>query len=609
MKKLSKTTQWVLAATVGAVFFMAVNYKSAQKEKPYSEFVQDVQGGKISQVNMPVDGFGEAHIQTKNNEKYVVMLPKNDQVVARMIDQGINLKAEKTSSSWGNLFGALLPTFLLIGFFYWMMKSQSGAGGGAGGAGNMIRKVRKNGITQASEVRLDEVKGCDNAKREVAEIIEYMKNPDQFIKVGAKMPRGVLMAGPPGTGKTMLARAIATEAGAEFISRSGSDFVEMFVGVGASRVRDLFDEARNAGKPAIIFIDEIDAVGKARSNGGPGSNDERESTLNQLLVEMDGMNQNENIFVIAATNRPDALDEALRRPGRFDREVQIDLPDVKGRLEILKSYMKELPLGLDVDIHTLAQSTQGFSGAELSNLCNEAAIFAGREKSMLINRAHFEHAMDKVMMGVERNMRMSEEERSDTAYHEVGHAVVGMVLIKDPVHKVSIIPRGRALGVTMQMPDKERYSYGRKFAKNFLAMLLGGRAAEELYTKDITSGASDDIRRASELANNMVTKWGMSDAIGLQHFDLQRQVIGDAQMKQINDEVNGIIAESYDLAKNVLETHKLLVEEMTALLLEKETLNRPEIDKLFEKHGVEVPKIENIFHVEQTKEEVKKDVA
>lgn len=602
MKKLSKTTQWVLAATVGAVFFMAVNYKSPQKEKPYSEFVQDVQSGKISQVNMPVDGFGAANIHTKNNEQYVVMLPKNDQIVSRMLDQGVSLKAEQTKSSWGGLLWSLLPTFLLIGFFYWMTRSQGGAGNGAGNANNMIRKVRKNGISQASEVRLDEVKGCDNAKREVAEIIEYMKNPDQFIKVGAKMPRGVLMAGPPGTGKTMLARAIATEAGAEFISRSGSDFVEMFVGVGASRVRDLFDEARNAGKPAIIFIDEIDAVGKARSNGGPGSNDERESTLNQLLVEMDGMNQNENIFVIAATNRPDALDEALRRPGRFDREVQIDLPDVKGRLEILKSYMKELPLGLDVDIHTLAQSTQGFSGAELSNLCNEAAIFAGREKSMLINRTHFEHAMDKVMMGVERNMRMSDDERSDTAYHEVGHAVVGMVLQKDPVHKVSIIPRGRALGVTMQIPDKERYSYSRKFAKNHLAMLLGGRAAEELYTKDITSGASDDIRRASELANNMVTKWGMSDAIGLQHFDLQRQVVGDAQMRQINDEVNGIIAESYELAKNVLKTHNALVEEMTAMLLEKETLNRPEIDKLFEKHGIEVPKIENIFQVEQTKE-------
>lgn len=598
MKKLSKTTQWVLAATVGAVFFVGMNYKGSHKEKPYSEFVQDVQTGKIKQVHLPVDGFGETNVQTKTNEKYVVLVPKNDTVVSRMLDQGIDVKAEQTRSSWGGILGSLLPTFLLIGFFYWISRSQSGSGGG--NATQMIRKVRKNGITQSSEVRLDAVKGCDNAKREVAEIIEYMKNPDQFIKVGAKMPRGVLMAGPPGTGKTMLARAIATEAGAEFISRSGSDFVEMFVGVGASRVRDLFEEARNAGKPAIIFIDEIDAVGKARSNGGTGSNDERESTLNQLLVEMDGMNQNENIFVIAATNRPDALDEALRRPGRFDREVQIDLPDVNGRLEILTSYMKELPIGIDVDIHALAQSTPGFSGAELSNLCNEAAILAGRDKSLLINRPHFEQAMDKVMMGVERNMRMSDNERSDTAFHEVGHAVVGMVLIKDPVHKVSIIPRGRALGVTMQVPDKERYSYGKKHAKNYLAMLLGGRAAEELYTHDITSGASDDIRRASELANNMVTKWGMSDVIGLQHFDLQRQVIGDNQMKQINEEVNLVIADAYKLSKEVLVQYRDLVEEMTAQLLEKETLNRPEIDALFEKYGVEVPKLEAIFQVEKS---------
>jgi cell division protease FtsH len=507
-------------------------------------------------------------------------------------------KKPEQQSVWTQLLVASFPILLILAVFMFFMRQMQGGGGGRGGPMSFGKsKAKLLGEDQITTTFAD-VAGVDEAKEDVQELVEFLRDPSRFQKLGGRIPRGVLMVGQPGTGKTLLAKAIAGEAKVPFFSISGSDFVEMFVGVGASRVRDMFDQAKKQS-PCIIFIDEIDAVGRHRGAGLGGGHDEREQTLNQLLVEMDGFGGNDGVIVIAATNRPDVLDPALLRPGRFDRQVTVGLPDIRGREQILKVHMRKVPLAENVEASKIARGTPGFSGADLANLVNEAALFAARAGVRTVGMQQFELAKDKIMMGAERrSMVMSEKEKLNTAYHEAGHAIVGRLMPEhDPVYKVSIIPRGRALGVTMFLPEEDRYSHSRRHIIGQVTSLFGGRVAEEmtLGKEGITTGASNDIQRATEIARNMVTKWGLSDAMGPLMYDeggeevfLGRsaaqpsKAMSDETALSIDKEVRSIIDECYEKARSILEEHRSKMDMMADALMQYETIDSEQIDAIME---------------------------
>ena len=534
------------------------------------------------------------YIRARNGERFVTYSPGDPGLVNDLLKADIAIKAQKEeeASLLMQIFISWFPLLLLIGVWIFFMRQMQG-GGGRGALSFGKSKARM--LTEdKNNVTFEDVAGVDEAKEEVGELVEFLQDPSRFQKLGGRIPRGVLMTGSPGTGKTLLARAIAGEAKVPFFTISGSDFVEMFVGVGASRVRDMFEQAKK-NAPCIIFIDEIDAVGRQRGAGLGGGHDEREQTLNQLLVEMDGFEGNEGVIIIAATNRPDVLDPALLRPGRFDRQVHVPLPDIRGREAILKVHMRTVPIDADVDPAIIARGTPGFSGADLANLVNEAALFAARANRKKVTMEQFELAKDKVIMGVERrSLVMPEEERLNTAYHESGHTVVAKVLADrtDPVHKVTIIPRGRALGVTMQLPEEDRYSHNRDHLFARIAVLMGGRIAEEVFMKQMTTGAANDFEQATGLAQKMVQRWGMSDELGPRVYGdndsevfLGRDVtthrnLSNAIAEQVDHEVSRIIGEQYDRARQIIESRKDIIEVMTHALMDWETLESDQIDQI-----------------------------
>ena len=560
----------------------------------YSEFLQNVRSKNVKEVDIR----GQKIIGiTTNGERFTTYTPPDDpQMVSDLLANNVKVTAaapEERSIFW-DIVISWVPFLLIIGLWIYIMRQMQGGGGGRGAMS--FGKSRARMMTEDQvKVTFNDVAGCDEAKEEVAELVEFLRDPSKFQKLGGKIPRGVLMVGSPGTGKTLLAKAIAGEAKVPFFSISGSDFVEMFVGVGASRVRDMFEQAKKHA-PCIIFIDEIDAVGRQRGAGLGGGHDEREQTLNQLLVEMDGFEGSEGIIVIAATNRPDVLDPALLRPGRFDRQVVVPLPDVRGREQILKVHMRKVPLGDDVKPSLIARGTPGFSGADLANLVNEAALFAARSNKRTVDMIEFEKAKDKIMMGAERkSMVMNEEEKRMTAYHEAGHAIVGLnVPEEDPVYKVTIIPRGRALGVTMFLPVEDRYSNSKQRLESKISSLYGGRIAEELIfgAERVTTGASNDIERATDIARNMVTKWGLSDRMGplaysedegevfLGRTVTQHKQMSDDTAHAIDEEVRGVIERNYSRAKQILIDNMDKLHAMSAALMKYETIDRDQIDAI-----------------------------
>jgi len=565
----------------------------------YSDFVRQVDEGNVRSVTMSTTSSGNSVItgQLADGEPFRTTAPGDAQVSNKLIERGVDVqvKAEEGSSIWLLMLYNSLPLILIIGISFFIMRQmQKNAGSGAMGFG----KSRARMLTEKQgRVTFADVAGIDEAREELQEIVEYLKDPGKFARLGGKIPKGALLVGSPGTGKTLLARAIAGEAGVPFFTISGSDFVEMFVGVGASRVRDMFDQAKKSA-PCILFIDEIDAVGRHRGAGLGNGNDEREQTLNQLLVEMDGFEANEGIIIIAATNRPDVLDPALLRPGRFDRQVVVPRPDIEGREKILAVHMKKVPLAPDVDKRVIARGTPGFSGADLANLVNEAALLAARKGKRLVAMSEFEEAKDKVLMGTERrSMVMTEDEKRMTAYHEAGHAIVALhEPASDPIHKATIIPRGRALGMVMRLPERDNYSYHRDKMYANLAVAMGGRVAEELifgYDK-VSSGAASDIQYATGLARDMVTRWGLSDKLGpLQYAEPDEEVflgysvnrqrqISDETARAIDKEIRSIVEESYERAKACLNENSDQLETLAQALLEFETLSGEEIKTLLE---------------------------
>tara|TARA_B100001123_G_scaffold69951_1_gene78248 strand:+ start:1719 stop:3638 length:1920 start_codon:yes stop_codon:yes gene_type:complete len=582
----------VIAMVLMAVFNnFAPRDSRTGTELDYSEFLHEVKQGSIEQVTID----GRAIVgRTRDGERFTTYSPGDPGLVNDLLEAGVIIKAQKEESPslLMQIFISWFPLLLLIGVWIFFMRQMQG-GGGRGALSFGKSKARmltedKNNITFA------DVAGVDEAKEEVQELVEFLSDPTRFQKLGGRIPRGVLMTGSPGTGKTLLAKAIAGEAKVPFFTISGSDFVEMFVGVGASRVRDMFEQAKK-NAPCIIFIDEIDAVGRQRGAGLGGGHDEREQTLNQLLVEMDGFDGNEGVIVIAATNRPDVLDPALLRPGRFDRQVHVPLPDIRGREAILRVHMRKVPVSDDVDPSVIARGTPGFSGADLANLVNEAALFAARASQRLVAMEQFELAKDKVLMGVERrSLVMPEHERKNTAYHESGHTVVARNLSQhtDPVHKVTIIPRGRALGVTMQLPEEDRYSHNREHLLARIAVLMGGRIAEEVFMGQMTTGAANDFEQATDLAQKMVQRWGMSDAMGPRVYgDNESEVflgrdmtthrnLSDATAKKVDQEVTLIIEEQYDRARQIIESNKEKIEVMAQALLDWETLESDQINQI-----------------------------
>jgi cell division protease FtsH len=562
------------------------------QSRDYSEFLQEVRNGEVSLVE-----FEGQRIRFGQREPlpYYTVSPETDNSpligMLEKYDVRFSASEPKQQSLIGQLLISSFPILLLIGVWIYFMRQMQGGGGGRGAMSFGKSKARLLGEDQVG-ITFADVAGVDEAKAEVAEIVEFLKDPSKFQRLGGKIPKGVLMVGPPGTGKTLLAKAIAGEAKVPFFTISGSDFVEMFVGVGASRVRDMFDQAKKQA-PCIIFIDELDAVGRHRGAGLGGGHDEREQTLNQMLVEMDGFEGSEGIIVIAATNRPDVLDPALLRPGRFDRQVVVPLPDVRGRELILKVHMRKVPLNDDVEPSKIARGTPGFSGADLANLVNEAALFAARANKRVVSMEEFEKAKDKIMMGAERrSMVMSEKEKLNTAYHEAGHAIIGYLVPEhDPVYKVTIIPRGRALGVTMYLPEEDRYSISRQGIESQIASLFGGRIAEEMINgaDGVTTGASNDIERATELARNMVTKWGLSDRLGpltyseddgevfLGRSVTQHKQVSDDTAHAIDEEVRRIIDTNYSRAKKLLEENLEKLHTMAKALIKYETIDEHQI--------------------------------
>ncbi|MBA3512348.1 ATP-dependent zinc metalloprotease FtsH [Sphingomonas sp.] len=571
----------------------------ASQPIPYSEFVRQVDEGSVRSVTTSANTTGNQIITGKlaSGEPFRTLAPADAQVTERLLQRGVQIQAKEAeqSSFWLILLYQSLPFLLILGISFFVMRQmQKNAGSGAMGFG----KSRARMLTEKQgRVTFADVAGIDEAREELQEIVEYLKDPGKFARLGGKIPKGALLVGSPGTGKTLLARAIAGEAGVPFFTISGSDFVEMFVGVGASRVRDMFDQAKKSA-PCIVFIDEIDAVGRHRGAGLGNGNDEREQTLNQLLVEMDGFEANEGIIIIAATNRPDVLDPALLRPGRFDRQVVVPRPDIDGREQILHVHMKKVPLAPDVDPRVIARGTPGFSGADLANLVNEAALLAARRGKRLVAMKEFEEAKDKVLMGTERkSMVMTEDEKKMTAYHEAGHAIVALhEPASDPIHKATIIPRGRALGMVMRLPERDNYSYHRDKMYANLAVSMGGRVAEEIifgYDK-VSSGASSDISYATSLARDMVTRWGMSDALGpLQYADADEEVfLGYSVNRQrqmsnetaqlIDKEIRRVVEDGYERAKKLLNEHQEELHTLAKALLEYETLSGDEIRTLLD---------------------------
>ncbi len=608
MNDLAKNllTWAIIAIVLVSIFnhFTAVN--AVPDPVAYSSFLDDVRNGQVSEVKIEASQSGNriTGVYT-DNTKFETFGPPDPKLVDDLVENDVRITAEPPAgrSILVDLILGVAPILLLIGVWIYFMRQMQGGGAGRGAMSFGKSRAKLQGEDQV-RVTFADVAGVEEAKQEVSELVEFLRNPGKFQKLGGKIPRGVLMVGSPGTGKTLLARAIAGEAKVPFFSISGSDFVEMFVGVGASRVRDMFDQAKKHA-PCIIFIDEIDAVGRHRGAGLGGGHDEREQTLNQLLVEMDGFEGGEGVIVIAATNRPDVLDPALLRPGRFDRQVVVPLPDIRGREAILKVHMRKVPLGENVDARVIARGTPGFSGADLANLVNEAALFAARENSSAVTMEHMERAKDKIMMGTERkSMVMGEEEKKLTAFHEAGHAIVGrLVPDHDPVYKVTIIPRGRALGVTMFLPEKDQYSLSKRKIESQLASLFGGRVAEELiFGEDmVTTGASNDIERATHIARNMVTKWGLSEALGpltysededevfLGRSVTQHKQMSDETAKKIDEEVRRIIEGAHDKAKQLLQANIEILHKMAAALLKYETIDTRQIDQLMEGEDPDPP--------------------
>ncbi|CAG0983675.1 MAG: ATP-dependent zinc metalloprotease FtsH [Rhodocyclales bacterium] len=580
----------VIGVVLMTVFNQFGTRQVAQNTLEYSQFLDEVKAGRIAKVVIQ----GRTLEATTNEGKRIISYaPADLWMVSDLLKNNVKVvaKPDEEQSFLMNLFVSWFPMLLLIGVWIFFMRQMQG--GGKGGAFSFGKSRARILDESTNTITFADVAGCDEAKEEVAELVEFLRDPSKFQKLGGRIPRGVLMVGSPGTGKTLLAKAIAGEAKVPFYSISGSDFVEMFVGVGAARVRDMFEQAKKSA-PCIIFIDEIDAVGRQRGAGLGGGNDEREQTLNQLLVEMDGFEGTAGVIVIAATNRPDVLDPALLRPGRFDRQVVVPLPDIRGREQILMVHMRKVPIAPDVKADIIARGTPGFSGADLANLVNEAALFAARGNKRLVDMEDFERAKDKIMMGAERrSMVMPEEERRNTAYHESGHVVVAKLLPKtDPVHKVTIIPRGRALGVTMQLPEADRYSQDRERLLNTIAVLFGGRIAEEIFMNQMTTGASNDFERATDIARRMVTQWGMSDALGPMVYGenegevfLGRSItthknVSEATMQQVDAEIRRIIDGQYALARRLIEENRDKVETMTQALLEWETLDADQLNDI-----------------------------
>jgi cell division protease FtsH len=582
---------WLVIGLVLMTVFNQFNTRgTAQAPIPYSTFVDEVRAGKIKSVQ--IEGRMLKGVTTEDR-RVTSYSPGDIWLINDLLKYGVKVEAkpEEEQSFLMQIFISWFPMLLLIGVWVFFMRQMQG--GGRGGAFSFGKSRARMLDESNNNVTFADVAGCDEAKEDVAELVDFLRDPSKFQKLGGRIPKGVLMVGSPGTGKTLLARAIAGEAKVPFFSISGSDFVEMFVGVGAARVRDMFDQAKKHA-PCIVFIDEIDAVGRQRGAGLGGGNDEREQTLNQLLVEMDGFEGTTGVIVIAATNRPDVLDPALLRPGRFDRQVVVPLPDIRGREQILLVHMRKVPLAPDVKADILARGTPGFSGADLANLVNEAALFAARGNKRLVDMDDFESAKDKIIMGAaRRSMVMPEEERRNTAYHESGHAVVAKLLPKtDPVHKVTIIPRGRALGVTMQLPEQDRYSQDRERLLNMIAVLFGGRIAEEVFMHQMTTGASNDFERATEIARRMVTQWGMSDVLGPMVYGenegeifLGRSItthknVSETTMQKVDAEIRRIIDEQYSLARRMLEENRDKVEAMAKALLEYETIDADQINDI-----------------------------
>ncbi len=593
---------WLVIAVVLFSVFSNFNTQSGSNTLNYSEFIADVRDDKVQEVT--IDGLVIEGVY-RDNTTFKTIRPQvqDPKLIDDLYNHNVVIKGREIEqpSLLNQLLVASFPILIIIAVFWFFMRQMQGGAGGKGGPMSFGKsKARLLGEDQIKTTFAD-VAGVDEAKEEVQELVQYLRDPSKFQRLGGQIPRGVLMVGPPGTGKTLLAKAIAGEAKVPFFSISGSDFVEMFVGVGASRVRDMFEQAKKQA-PCIIFIDEIDAVGRHRGGGHGGGHDEREQTLNQLLVEMDGFEGNDGVIIIAATNRADVLDKALLRPGRFDRQVYVGLPDIRGREQILKVHMRKVPLDERVSASVIARGTPGFSGAELANLVNEAALMAARGNKRLVGMEDFEKARDKIMMGAERkSMVMSEKEKENTAYHEAGHAIIGCLVPEhDPVHKVTIIPRGRALGVTQYLPEEDKYSHSKRSLESFLCSLFGGRIAEEmtLGADGVTTGASNDIERATSLARNMVTKWGLSAKLGPLHYGdeegaypgMATQQYSSETSRQIDEEVRRIIDECYQRATKILQDNRDILEAMKDALMEYETIDSEQVADLMARRKVRPPR-------------------
>ena len=593
---------WVILAAVLMSVFNSFSPEPEQNTIDYSTFLNEVQNDRINEVTIAdLLIFGERN----DGSKFKSVRPnvQDPKLIDDLMNHNVKIigKEREEPSLFSQLLVAAFPILLILAIFVFFMRQMQGGGGGKGGPMSFGKSKAKLLSGDQINTTFADVAGVDEAKEDVAELVEFLSDPSKFQRLGGRIPKGVLMVGPPGTGKTLLAKAIAGEAKVPFFSISGSDFVEMFVGVGASRVRDMFEQAKKQA-PCIIFIDEIDAVGRHRGGGYGGGNDEREQTLNQLLVEMDGFEGNEGVIVIAATNRPDVLDKALLRPGRFDRQVYVSLPDIRGREQILKVHSRKVPLDDAINLGILARGTPGFSGADLANLVNEAALFSARANRRVVTMEEFEKARDKIMMGAERrSMVMSDKEKTNTAYHEAGHAIIGRLVPEhDPVHKVTIIPRGRALGVTQYLPEEDRYSMNRTQLFSQLCSLFGGRIAEELIGgfNGVTTGASNDIERATQMARNMVTKWGLNEKMGpILYGEDDSQAPGGGNThysedtsREIDQEVKLILNEAYARAMELLQANRDILESMKDALMEYETIDADQVDDLMSRKKVRPPK-------------------
>lgn len=613
---VKNTLLWLVVIGVLVLIFSGFDQRSEPDTMNYSQFVTAVSKDQI--VKVKIDG-EQIKGEKKNGSEFETIRPAitDDSLMPLLIEHNVEVQgaAPERQGVMMQLLIASFPVLLIIGLFLFFMRNMQGGSGGRAGGPMSFGKSKAKMLTEDQiKVTFDDVAGAEEAKQEVVEVVDFLRDPDKFTKLGATIPRGILMVGPPGTGKTLLAKAIAGEAKVPFFSISGSDFVEMFVGVGASRVRDMFEKAKK-NAPCIIFIDEIDAVGRHRGAGMGGGNDEREQTLNQLLVEMDGFEGNDGVIVIAATNRVDVLDKALLRPGRFDRQVQVGLPDIKGREQILNVHLKKLPQTVGVNVNSLARGTPGFSGAQLANLVNEAALFAARRNKTHVDMNDFEEAKDKLYMGPERkSMVLREEERRATAYHEAGHALVAELLPgTDPVHKVTIMPRGFALGVTWQLPEHDQTSHNKSKMLNDIAILFGGRIAEEVFINQKSTGASNDFERATKMARAMVTKYGMSDAMGVMVYEDDEQsgyfggssrTISEATQQKVDDEVRRMLEEQYDIARELIEANTEKMHMMVDALMKWETIDRDQLQDIMAGNQPREPKVYQPVNVTPNKEDV-----